>query len=71
MRGLKIDMDRLRGAVSGRGVQLAECLNIHQTTLSRKLRGGIPLTLDELNEIARFLSRDTADFIVDFEMEVE
>ena len=71
MRGLEIDMDRLRGAVSGRGVQLAERLSIHQTTLSRKLRGGIPLTLDELNEIARFLGRDTEDFIVDFEMEAE
>ena len=53
MTGVRINRDRLKGTANG--VQLAQRLGVHQTTLSRKLNGKMPLTLEELNEAAEFL----------------
>ena len=58
MKGLKVDLERLRGALTRQGVRKAEHLGIHQVTVSRKLHGVQPLTIDDFFEIARFLSRD-------------
>lgn len=68
MIGLRIDHDRLKGSASGKGTQLAQHLGIHQTTLSRKLNGKMSLTLDELNETAKFLKHDTKYFLMEFDM---
>ena len=64
-KGLAINLEQLRGAVYGKGQGIAERLNISRVNLSNKIRGKVPMTLDELNIIAKYLKRDTLDFLVE------
>ena len=70
MKGVKIDYERLKGAITGArlGVKLAEHLGIHKVSLSKKLNGHISIPLEELNVIAKFLDRNTMDFLTEHEM---
>lgn len=69
MRSIRIDYDRLRGATAGKGVELAKKLDIHQTSFSRKMTGKIPLTFDDINQIARHLGVDADRFIEVYEID--
>ena len=69
MKGIRIDYDRLKGATSRRGIELAKHLGIHQTTFSRKLTGKITLTVEELDRIARCLKTDASRFVEFYDVE--
>jgi transcriptional regulator with XRE-family HTH domain len=66
--GLVINLEQLRGAVYGEGREIAERLNISRVNLSNKIRGKVPMTLDELNIIAKYLDRNTSDFLVEIDL---
>jgi plasmid maintenance system antidote protein VapI len=68
-KGLYIDRERLRGALWGNRDMVADALQIAPSSLSRKIHHGRQLTLDDLNQIARALGRDTQEFIIEREME--
>ena len=63
--GIKIDIEKLRGALHGKSMHLAEKLGIHQTSFSRRLRVGI--SIDDLNELCHYLSRDAQEFLVTYQ----
>jgi plasmid maintenance system antidote protein VapI len=48
---------------------VADALQIAPSSLSRKIHHGRQLTLDDLNQIARALGRDTQEFVIEREME--
>jgi len=65
---LYIDREKLRGALWGKRDVVAEALSIAPSSLSRKVSGGRELTLEDLNQIARALGRDTVEFVIEREM---
>ena len=67
MVGLKIDLEKLRGAVRNKK-RLAEEMDIGRASLYRKLDGTVKLTLDDLNEIAYRINRSAEDFIIRFDL---
>lgn len=67
MKKIFIDWERLRGAVQGKQIEIAEKVGISQPTLSLKLRKQRKISFDELNKIADALNRDTIDFIIQAE----
>lgn len=67
-RGLVINLEQLRGAVYGKGRDIADTLNISRVNLSNKIRGKVPMTLDELNATAKYLDRNTLDFLIEIDL---
>jgi transcriptional regulator with XRE-family HTH domain len=67
-KGVTINLEQLRGAIYGKGLEVAEKLNISRVNLSNKIRGKVPMTLDELNMIAKHLKRNTLDFLVETDL---
>ena len=67
-KGFVINLEQLRGAIYGEGREIAERLNISRVNLSNKIRGKVPMTLDELNMITKYLDRDTSDFLVEINL---
>lgn len=67
MTGLAINLDAVRQALNQTFSisQAASHLRIHRVSLSRKLHGVIPLTLDDLNQIAAFTGHSTKEFLVE------
>lgn len=63
MNRLKIDSQKLKGAIWGKRAKVASFLGIHPNSLSRKINGKQPLTIEELNEIASYLNQDTKEFL--------
>ncbi|HIE29499.1 TPA: XRE family transcriptional regulator [Candidatus Poribacteria bacterium] len=63
MNRLKVDSQKLRGAIWGKRAKVASFLGIHPNSLSRKINGKQPLTIEELNEIASYLNQDTKEFL--------
>ena len=63
MKTIIIDRERLKGALWGQHLTVAESLGIHKNTLSRKINAKRGLHLEELNQIAETLGRDTTDFL--------
>jgi len=67
MKTLQLNLALLRGHMKhGQMTKVAQSLNIHPNTLSRKLRGDRSMTIDELNAIAKTL-RIGVDEFIDFE----
>jgi len=67
MKTLQLNLALLRGHMKhGQITKVAQSLNIHPNTLSRKLRGDSSMTIDELNAIAKTL-RIGIDEFIDFE----
>lgn len=63
-QGVKIDIEKVKGAISGQGIKVAEALGVHQFSLYRKLKKDDPrFSLDDLNKTCAFLGRDAADFL--------
>jgi DNA-binding Xre family transcriptional regulator len=63
-RGVRVNIELLKGAITGRGVKVAEALGIHSHSLYRKLKRDDPtLNFQDLNKICAFLGRDAADFL--------
>lgn len=60
---VEIDTVQLKKAIRGQRDALATHLGIHPNSLSRKISGKHALTLEELNQIADFLSQDATDFL--------
>ena len=55
----------IKEACKGRIGEIAQKLDLHRTSLSRKLNGHIRFTRWELNDIAKILDRDIEEFIID------
>lgn len=70
MKRLKIDKQKLRGAIWGKRTKVASFLGIHPNSLSRKINGKQPLTIEELNDIASVLSQDTIEFLQEEKEEI-
>ena len=63
-QGIRIDIEKLKGALSGQGVVVAKALGIHQFSLYRKLKKSDPrLSINDLNNICNILDRDAQEFI--------
>jgi len=69
MKILQIDRQKLKGAIWGRRGAIAEVIGIHPVSLSRKIHGHQPLTVDELNKIAQYLEQNTMEFFHEVEVE--
>ena len=63
MASVEIDLKQLKKAIHGQRDAIASHLSIHPNSLSRKISGKHELTLDELNQITKFLNCDTTDFL--------
>lgn len=63
MKRVIIDRERLKGVLWGKHLIVAELLGIHKNTLSRKINAKRGLHLEELNQIAEAIGRDTTDFL--------
>ncbi len=68
MKAIEIDRQKLKGAIWGKRNAVAEAIGIHPVSLSRKVNGQQPLTIDELNQIAKHLKQDTMDFLRESEI---
>ena len=67
MKTAQVNLALLRGYMKhGLMTKIANKLNMHPNTLSRKLRGDRSMTIDELNAIAKAL-RISVDEFIDFE----
>ena len=64
MRKITVDLEKLRGALSGKQTAIAKKIGMTQGALSHKVNRRRPITLDELNQIAEILERNTSDFLV-------
>ena len=62
---IKINWELLRGAMYRKQSMIAQKLGVTQPTLSNKLSGRRSLTLDDLNQIALALERNTSDFLIE------
>ena len=71
MKRLKVDRQRLKGAIGGKRAEIASFLGIHPNSLSRKINGKQPLKMEELNEIASYLNQDTIEFLIEVPEEKE
>lgn len=67
MMGIRIDFEKLRGAIKNQS-DLAKRMGIARYTLYRKLNGEVGITFDDLNQIAYHLHRNAEDFIVRFDL---
>lgn len=65
MKRLKVDKQKLKGAIWGKRIKIASFLGIHPDSLSRKINGKQPLTIEELNEIASYLNQDAKEFLIE------
>ncbi|MBM3240499.1 helix-turn-helix transcriptional regulator [Candidatus Poribacteria bacterium] len=64
MKTAQVNLVFLRGHIKhGQITKIAQNLNIHPNTLSRKLRGDRSITIDELNAIAKILRIGVDQFI--------
>jgi len=63
MKQIAIDFEKLKGAVWGKQPEVATKLGIHPHTLSAKMNRKSRLHLEELNQIAEAIGRDTTDFL--------
>jgi transcriptional regulator with XRE-family HTH domain len=64
MKTAQINLAFLRGRMKhGQMTEIAQKLNMHPNTLSRKLRGDRSMTIDELNTIAKALRIGVDQFI--------
>jgi len=64
MRTAQVNLAFLRGQMKhGQITKIAQQLNIHPNTLSRKLRGDRSMTIDELNAIAQTFRIGVDQFI--------
>ncbi|RMD57960.1 XRE family transcriptional regulator, partial [Candidatus Parcubacteria bacterium] len=64
MKLAQVDLTYIRGSIPhGKLGPTAKALGMHLATLSRKLRGERPLTVDELNGIAEFLGIGVDKFL--------
>ena len=64
MKTVQVNFALLRGHIKhGQITKIAQKLNIHPNTLSRKLRGDRSITIDELNALAKTLRIDVDQFI--------
>ena len=64
MKTAQVNLAFLQGQIKhGQMTKIAQTLNIHPNTLSRKLRGDRSMTIDELNAIAQTLRIDVDQFI--------
>jgi hypothetical protein len=61
---VNVDRQKLKFAVSTCHNEIAAQLDFHPTTLRKKVSGVYPLSLEELNDIADALGRDTTDFLI-------
>jgi plasmid maintenance system antidote protein VapI len=69
VKTLVINKSLLKEELTGKQRRIAEILGIHPNTLYRKIRGKHRLTLDELNQIAVSVGKDTYDFLSVAEVE--
>ena len=67
MKKVKIDFEKLKGALWRKHHQVAADLGIHRSSLSRKINAKRSITIDELNLIAEALGRNTMDFLVEID----
>lgn len=65
MKRVRIDLERLRGALKRGDIQkVADKMGIHNASVSNRLHGLVKFSLDDLNQFAEFLGRDTTDFLI-------
>tara|TARA_Y100000310_G_scaffold103332_1_gene101680 strand:+ start:2676 stop:2894 length:219 start_codon:yes stop_codon:yes gene_type:complete len=61
---IKIDKEKLRGVIWGKQKKVAVKMDMHPVSLSRKINGTQPMSIEELNTIMRIIDRDVSDFVV-------
>jgi len=71
MKTIEVDRQKLKGAIWGKRSKIAEAVGLHPNSVSRKIHGKQPLTIDELNEIAKYLKQDTMEFLQEVDKEEE
>ena len=71
MKVIEVDRQKLRGAIWGKRRKIADAVGLHPNSVSRKIHGQQPLTIDELNEIAKYLKQDTMEFLKEVDEEEE
>ena len=63
-QGVRIDIEKVKGTISGQGGQVAEVLGINKFSLYRKLKRDAPrFSLGDLNKVCAFLDRNASEFI--------
>ena len=67
MKVLKVDIEKLKGALYGKRSRVAEFMDIHPESLSRKLKLDSSFRIEDLNQIAIALNRNASDFIFEEE----
>ena len=68
MKRLVIEFEKLKGALHRRQRAVAIAMRMHEGTLHRKLKGDSSFTLDELNQVAEILQRNTMEFLKEVEI---
>lgn len=71
MRQVKIDMDRLAGAIYNhrRGVsEAAQALGVNPGSITKRLKGVYRISISDLNVFARFLGKDVDDFLTFYDV---
>lgn len=73
VKGLEIDVDKLRREVTGRrvGAKIADELGISRFYLYRKLSGKIAFGLRDLNRVCGKLGIDASEFVCEVEIDLE
>ena len=64
-KGVRIDIEKLRGALYGKTKDTATKIGINPVSLTRRLMR--PMSLEELNEICHSLNRSVYEFLEDYE----
>jgi plasmid maintenance system antidote protein VapI len=58
-RNLIIKSDEIQKMKWGKSKEIASQMGIAPNTLSRKIRGGLPMTMPEINKLAKILGVNT------------
>ena len=61
---LVIDRIRLKGVVDRKRQKIAKEMKAHPSTITRKVRGDIPLTIGDINTIAQVCEVDPSAFVM-------
>ena len=69
LKAVRIDIERLKGALSRRQTEVANKIGLTLNTLSRKLNGRVKFSLEDLNKVCLAISREPAEFLIFEEVE--
>lgn len=67
MRRIKVDTEKLYGAMRGRIREFCQWKGKHPNTISNKLNGHTKIHFEDLNDFAEFLGRNAIEFLEEVE----